>query len=156
MSLWVWWYMIKANVHCTVKKAGLQRTCGMPSINTVLIPILYVLCRYITTTPTLLHYNAALLVVYPPIVSSLILIIKYNTTHRSYFSTYLNDIVERDFRAAYYHGPTLRPGPTFRPVTPCHSPKKARIQTQHAQATCDADAIAFCWFKFRHGIHRPA
>ena len=43
----------------------------------------------------------------------------------------------------YYHGPTLRPGPTFRPVTPCHSPKKARIQTQHAQQLCDADAIAF-------------
>ena len=34
--------MIKANVYCTVKKAELKRTCRMPSINTVLILILYV------------------------------------------------------------------------------------------------------------------
>ena len=51
------------------------------NIQTILIPILYILCRYITTIPTL-HCNA-LLAVYPPIVSSLKLIIKYNTTHRS-------------------------------------------------------------------------
>ena len=32
-------------------------------------------------------------------------------------------------------------GPTFRPVTPCHSPKRAQIKTQHAASACDADVI---------------
>ena len=38
---------------------------------------------------------------------------------------------------AYYPWPIHRPGPIFRLVTPCHSPKKARIQTQHgSSSTC--------------------
>ena len=49
------------------------------NIQIILIPILYILCRYITITPVLYHNP---LLVYPPIVSTLILIIKYHRARK--------------------------------------------------------------------------
>jgi len=63
----------------------------------------------------------------------------------------------------YYPWPIHRPGPIFRPVTPCHSPKKARIQTQHGSSLVNFSSIRpvicrdrVCQLKLRHGICRPA